>query len=50
MRVQTEAFDAGALLTAFSAGRRQSGGNVRFTGQAREATDGAAVATRELDA
>ena len=50
VRVQTEAFDAGLLLTDFSAGRTRSGGVVSFTGLAREATDGAAVATLELDA
>ena len=50
VRVQTEAFDAGHLLTDFSAGRTRSGGVVSFTGLAREATDGAAVATLELDA
>ena len=50
VRVQTEPFDAGALLTAFSADRLQSGGIVSFTGLAREATDGAAVVTLELDA
>ncbi len=50
VRIQTEAFDAGALLSAFSAGRTRSGGIVSFTGVAREATDGAAVATLELDA
>lgn len=50
VRVQIEPFDAGALLTAFSAGRLQSGGIVSFTGLAREATDGATVATLELDA
>ena len=50
VRVQTEPFDAGALLTDFSAGRLQSGGIVSFTGLAREATDGAAVTTLELDA
>jgi molybdopterin synthase catalytic subunit len=50
VRVQIEAFDAGALLTDFSRGRTRSGGIVSFTGLAREATDGAAVATLELDA
>ena len=50
VRVQAEPFDAGALLTAFSAGSLQSGGIVSFTGLAREATDGAAVTTLELDA
>lgn len=50
VRVQTEPFDAGALLSEFSRGRRQSGGIVSFTGLAREATAGAAVAALELDA
>jgi molybdopterin synthase catalytic subunit len=50
VRVQTEPFDAGALLTAFSAGRTRSGAIVSFTGLTREATDGAAVTTLELDA
>jgi molybdopterin synthase catalytic subunit len=50
VRVQTEPFDAGALLTDFSAGRLNAGGIVSFTGLARETTDGAAVATLELDA
>jgi molybdopterin synthase catalytic subunit len=50
VRVQTEAFDAGALLAAFSAGRRDAGAVVSFTGLARAATDGQAVATLELDA
>ena len=50
VRVQTEPFDAGALLSDFSAGRLTSGGVVSFTGLARDATDGAAVATLELDA
>lgn len=48
--MQTEPFDPGTLLSAFSAGRTRSGGIVSFTGLAREATDGAAVATLELDA
>ena len=50
VRVQTEPFDAGVLLSAFSAGRKQSGGIVSFTGLAREATDSKAVASLELDA
>jgi molybdopterin synthase catalytic subunit len=50
VRVQIEPFDPGALLSGFSAGRRQSGGIVSFTGLAREATGGAAVTTLELDA
>jgi molybdopterin synthase catalytic subunit len=50
IRVQTEPFDPGALLTAFSAGRTQSGGIVSFTGLARDVTGGAAVSTLELDA
>ena len=48
--MQTEAFDAGALLSEFSHGRTRSGGIVSFTGLARAATDGQAVATLELDA
>ena len=50
VRIQTEPFDAGALLSEFSANRTQSGGVVSFTGLARAATDGQAVATLELDA
>jgi molybdopterin synthase catalytic subunit len=50
LRVQTEPFDPGALLSAFSTGRRGTGGIVSFTGLAREATDGAPVSTLELDA
>lgn len=50
IRIQTDAFDAGALLTAFSRGRTRAGGVVSFTGLAREATDGADVSTLELDA
>jgi molybdopterin synthase catalytic subunit len=50
VRVQTDAFDAGRLLSAFSAGRTDAGGIVSFTGVARDATAGAAVATLELEA
>ena len=50
VRVQTEPFDAGALLTGFSQGRARTGGIVSFTGLTREATAGAAVTTLELDA
>jgi molybdopterin synthase catalytic subunit len=50
VRVQTEPFDPGALLTAFSTGRTQSGGIVSFTGLARDVTDASAVSTLELDA
>jgi len=50
VRVQIEAFDAGALLSEFSRGRTRSGGIVSFTGLARDATDGQAVVTLELDA
>jgi len=35
VRLQTEAFDPGALLTVFSAGRSATGGIVSFTGIAR---------------
>jgi molybdopterin synthase catalytic subunit len=50
VRVQTEPFDAGALLNGFAQGRTQAGGVVSFTGLAREATGGAAVTVLELDA
>ena len=50
VRVQTDRFDAGALLTDFSAGRTDCGGIVSFTGLTRAATDGQSVATLELDA
>jgi molybdopterin synthase catalytic subunit len=50
VRVQTEAFDAGALLSGFSRGRTDAGGVVSFTGIARDATGGAAVTILELDA
>ena len=50
VRVQTEPFDGGALLSAFSEGRTHSGGIVSFTGLARSVTDGSAVSTLELDA
>lgn len=48
--MQTDPFEAGALLTAFADGRVNVGAIVSFTGLAREATDGAAVANLELDA
>ena len=50
MRVQIEVFEPGDLLTAFSAGRRDAGAVVSFTGLARQATGGQAVAILELDA
>jgi molybdopterin synthase catalytic subunit len=50
VRVQTEAFDAGRLLSDFAAGRMNAGGVVSFTGLARDATAGAAVTTLELEA
>ena len=50
VRVQTEPFDAGALLSDFSRGRTASGGVVSFTGLARAATDNQPVGTLELDA
>lgn len=50
VRVQTEPFDAGTLLSAFSAGRLDAGGVVSFTGLARRATEGAAVSILDLDA
>jgi molybdopterin synthase catalytic subunit len=48
IRLQTEKFDAGALLTQFSAGRRETGAVVSFTGLTR-AADGA-VTRLELEA
>ena len=48
--VQTEAFDPGALLTRFSAGRTEAGAVVSFTGLARAATEGEPVLALELDA
>jgi molybdopterin synthase catalytic subunit len=50
VRVQTEAFDAGALLADFSRGRSDIGAVVSFTGIAREANGGQTVTTLELDA
>jgi molybdopterin synthase catalytic subunit len=40
VRVQTEAFDAGALLADFSQGRSDIGAVVSFTGIARGASGG----------
>jgi molybdopterin synthase catalytic subunit len=48
VRLQTESFDAGALLAAFSAGRRESGAVVSFTGLCR--AEGGGVAALELEA
>ena len=48
VRLQAEPFEAGALLTAFCAGRAETGAVVSFTGLAR-ATAGA-VAALELEA
>jgi molybdopterin synthase catalytic subunit len=50
VRVQTEPFDPGRLLTDISAGRTDAGGVVSFSGLARASTAGAAVTTLELDA
>jgi molybdopterin synthase catalytic subunit len=50
VRVQTEPFDAGRLLSDFSAGRVDAGAVVSFSGIARDATAGAVVATLELEA
>lgn len=49
-RIQTEPFEAPALLDAFSRGRTDAGAVVSFTGLARAATAGQAVTTLELDA
>jgi molybdopterin synthase catalytic subunit len=46
--LQTEPFDPGALLTAFSAGRSETGAVVSFTGLAR--AEAGATTTLELDA
>jgi molybdopterin synthase catalytic subunit len=48
IRLQTEPFDAGALLTAFSEGRTQTGAVVSFSGLARG--EAGAVTTLELEA
>jgi molybdopterin synthase catalytic subunit len=50
VRIQTRLFDAGLLLSEFSAGRSDAGGIVTFTGVARELTEGRAVTMLELDA
>jgi molybdopterin synthase catalytic subunit len=50
VRIQTRLFDAGLLLSEFSAGRAGAGGIVTFTGVARDLTDGHAVTMLELDA
>ena len=46
--LQTAPFDAGALLTAFSAGRTETGAVVSFTGIAR--AEAGSTTTLELDA
>lgn len=48
IRLQTEPFDAGVLLTAFSEGRTQTGAVVSFSGLARG--EAGAVTTLELEA
>jgi molybdopterin synthase catalytic subunit len=48
VRLQTEPFEPGALLTAFSAGRSETGAVVSFTGIAR--ADAGATRTLELEA
>ena len=49
-RIQTEPFEPGQLLEAFSRGRLDAGAVVSFTGLARAATAGQAVTRLELDA
>jgi molybdopterin synthase catalytic subunit len=49
-RIQTEPFEASALLEAFSWGRMGAGAVVSFTGLARAETAGQAVTGLELDA
>jgi len=48
VRLQVEPFEPGALLSAFSAGRRETGAVVSFTGLAR--AGGGAVTTLTLEA
>jgi len=48
VRLQSEPFEPGALLTSFGAGRLESGGVVSFTGIAR--ADGGGVEALELEA
>jgi molybdopterin synthase catalytic subunit len=48
VHLQTEPFEPGALLTAFSAGRRETGAVVSFTGLAR--ADAGATRILELEA
>ena len=48
VRLQDEPFDAGALLTAFTEGRRETGAVVSFTGIAR--AEAGSVETLELEA
>ncbi len=48
VRLQEEPFDAGALLTAFTEGRRETGAVVSFTGYVR--AEAGTVETLELDA
>jgi molybdopterin synthase catalytic subunit len=48
VRLQAEPFDAGALLSAFSEGRRETGAVVSFTGIAR--AEAGSVETLELEA
>ena len=49
IRLQTEPFDAGALLGDFTSTRGDIGAVASFTGIARAATDGTAVEALELD-
>ena len=48
VRLQSEPFEPGALLAAFSAGRRESGAVVSFTGLAR--AEGGSLQALELEA
>ena len=48
VRLQTDVFDAGALLTAFTAGRSETGAVTSFTGIAR--AEAGATTTLELEA
>lgn len=49
VRIQAEAFDAGAELTALTAGRADIGASVTFVGQVRELSSGAELHTMTLE-
>lgn len=49
IRVQHEAFDAGAELKALRAGRTEVGGTALFVGSVREFTDGSTISAMTLE-